>query len=136
MPPLDAHLFAYKVHHRKALTPLTKRKLTEQIKGITTEYDLPNFEGHGLLVGRMLKYLLRDIPVEVVQSMGRWKSDAFQRWLHKHAQVPAPYLQANPVLNLEYMQISMPSPIRLGKPYSMSPNSFQYGPSRITRSVV
>ncbi len=109
-PPPDAHIFAYKVSHRKAPTLLTKRKLIERIKGITTENDLPNFEGHGLHVGGTLKYLLRGIPFEVVQAMGRWKGDSFQIYLCKHAQILAPYLQANPALNLEYVRVSMPLP--------------------------
>ena len=110
MPPLDAHLFAYKVSRRKTLTPLTKRKLLEQVKSIMAKYNLPNFEGHGLRIRGTLEYLLRGVPFEVVQSMGRWKSDTFQRYLHEHAQILAPYLQATPALNLEFVHISMPPP--------------------------
>jgi len=84
MTPPDAHLFAYKVDRRKTLTPLTKRKLIERVKSITAANDLPNFEGHDLRIGGTLEYLLRGIPFEVVQSMGRWKSDTFQRYLRRH----------------------------------------------------
>jgi hypothetical protein len=109
-PPPNAHIFAYKANRRKALTPLTKRKLIERVRHITSANDLPNFEGHGLRIGGTLEYLLRGIPFNVVQSMGRWKSDAFQLYLREHAQILAPYLQANPATNLEFMRIAMPPP--------------------------
>ena len=109
-PPPGAHIFAYKANRRKALTPLTKRKVIERIRTITSANDLPNFEGHGLRIGGTLEYLLRGIPFNVVQSMGRWKSDAFQLYLREHAQILAPYLQANPALNLEFVHIAMPPP--------------------------
>ena len=110
MPPLNAHIFAYKTSRKKALTPLTKRKVIECIKVITITNDLPNFKGHGLCIGGTLKYLLRGIPFDVVQSMGRWKSDAFYLYLREHAQILAPYLQAKPATNLEFVRIAMPPP--------------------------
>jgi len=109
-PPPDAHIFAYKTNRRKILTPLTKRKVIQRIKTITSSNNLPNFEGHGLRIGGTLEYLLRGIPFDVVQSMGRWKSDAFQLYLREHAQILAPYLQANPAINLEFVRIAMPPP--------------------------
>lgn len=84
--------------------------MTERIKSITSANNLPSFEGHGLRIGGTLEYLLRGIPFDVVQSMGRWKSDAFQLYLREHAQILAPYLQSNPVLNTEFVRISMPPP--------------------------
>jgi hypothetical protein len=107
---MGAHIFAYKTSHRKVLTPLTKRKVIERIKTITTANNLPNFEGHGLRIGGTLEYLLRGIPFNVVQSMGRWKSDAFQLYLREHAQILAPYLQPNPTTNREFVRIAMPPP--------------------------
>jgi len=109
-PPPNAHIFAYRTARKKTLTPLTKRKVIERIRHITTAHDLPNFEGHGLRIGGTLEYLLRGIPFNVMQSMGRWKSDAFQLYLHEHAQILAPYLQANSALNLEFVRIAMPPP--------------------------
>ena len=109
-PPPNAHIFAYKANRRKALTPLTKRKIIERVKNIASSNDLPNFEGHGLRIGGTLEYLLRGIPFEVVQSMGRWKSDAFKLYLREHAQILAPYLQADPDLNVQFVHISIPPP--------------------------
>jgi hypothetical protein len=109
-PPPGDHIFAYKTNRRKALTPLTTRKVFERVQAITTANDLPNFEGHGLRIGGTLEYLLRGIPFDVVQSMGRWKSNAFQLYLREHAQILAPYLQANPTMNLEFVRITMPPP--------------------------
>jgi hypothetical protein len=109
-PAPNTHIFAYKTNRRKALTPLTKRKVIERVRSIALANDLPIFEGHGLRIGGTLEYLLRGIPFEVVRSMGRWKSDAFQLYLREHAQILAPYLQANPVMNLEFGRIAMPPP--------------------------
>jgi hypothetical protein len=109
-PPMDVHIFAYKTNHRKVLTPLTKRKVIERVRTITAANNLPIFEGHGLRIGGTLEYLLRGIPFNVVQSMGRWKSDAFQLYLREHAQILAPYLQANPTTNREFVRIAMPPP--------------------------
>jgi hypothetical protein len=109
-PPPGAHIFTYKTNCRKALTPLTKCKVIERIRAIMSTNDLPNFEGHGLRIGGSLEHLLQGIPFNVVQSMGRWKSDSFQLYLHKHAQIPAPYLQADPTTNLEFARIAMPPP--------------------------
>jgi hypothetical protein len=109
-PPPGDHIFAYKAYRRKVLTPLTKRKVIERVRTITAANNLPNFEGHGLRIGGTLEYLLRGIPFNVVQSMGRWKSDAFQLYLCEHAQILAPYLQAKPTINLEFVRIAMPPP--------------------------
>jgi hypothetical protein len=109
-PPPNAHIFGYKANRRRTLTPLTKRKLVERIKTISAANDLPSFEGHGLRIGGTLEYLLRGIPFEVVQSMGRWKSDAFKLYLREHAQILAPYLQANPVANGQFVRIGIPPP--------------------------
>jgi hypothetical protein len=109
-PPSGAHIFAYKTNHKKAHTPLTKCKLVKRVRIITSANDLPNFEGHGLRIGGTLEYLLRGIPFNVVQSMGQWKSDAFQLYLRKHAQIMAPYLQADPTINLQFVRIAMPPP--------------------------
>jgi hypothetical protein len=109
-PPPGAHVFAYKTARKKILTPLTKRKVAERVKSITTTHNLPSFEGHGLRIGGTLEYLLRGIPFDVVRSMGRWQSDAFEVYLRKHAQILAPYLQANPSQNREFVRLSMPPP--------------------------
>jgi hypothetical protein len=109
-PPQNAHIFAYKTNRRKVLTPLTKRKVIERVRSIASANDLPIFEGHGLRIGGTLEYLLRGIPFEVVQSMGRWKSDTFQLYLREHAQILAPYLQANPAANSDFVRIAMPPP--------------------------
>ncbi|SJL14243.1 uncharacterized protein ARMOST_17699 [Armillaria ostoyae] len=53
-------------------------------------------QGHGIRIGATLEYLLRGIPFDVIKTIGRWKSNAFTLYLQKHAQILAPYMQANP----------------------------------------
>ncbi|KAJ7223915.1 hypothetical protein C8J57DRAFT_955046, partial [Mycena rebaudengoi] len=53
-------------------------------------------QGHGIRIGASLLYLLRGVPFDVVKTLGRWASDAFLLYLRKHAQIMAPYIQANP----------------------------------------
>jgi hypothetical protein len=91
-PLPGVHIFAYKTNQRKALTPLTKHKVIKRVRAITSANDLLNFEGHSLRIGGSLKHLLQGIPFNVVQSMGRWKSNSFQLYLHEHVQILAPYL--------------------------------------------
>jgi hypothetical protein len=56
--------------------------------------NLSDLEGHSLQIGGMLEYLLRGIPFDVVKTMGRWSSNAFKIYLHDHAVIIAPYIQA------------------------------------------
>ena len=67
--------------------------------------------GHEIQVGSTLEYLLRGIPFEVVKAKGRWKSDAFRLYLHKHTQIMAPYMQADPAAFSNLVRHAMP-PVR------------------------
>ncbi|KAF9228760.1 hypothetical protein BS17DRAFT_792836 [Gyrodon lividus] len=52
--------------------------------------------GHGIHIGSTLKYLLHNIPFNVVKIKGCWASNAFLMYLHHHTQILAPYIQASP----------------------------------------
>ncbi|KAG2074846.1 hypothetical protein BDR04DRAFT_1150658 [Suillus decipiens] len=104
----SAHLFAWK--HPSGLHPLSKKELTKHINQISSLTNLPNLKGHGLCIGGTLEYLLRGVPFNIVKAMGRWSSDAFTTYLHDHAIVIAPYIQASPALE-PFMHITMP-PVR------------------------
>lgn len=93
-PPVDAHLFSY--HHNKGHRPLTKTKFLERMATAARSANLEPLQGHGIRIGATLEYLLRGVPFDVVKVKGRWASDAFLLYLTKHAQVLAPYMQANP----------------------------------------
>ena len=72
---------------------------------------LDPLQGHGIRIGSTLEYLLRGVPFEVVKVKGRWASDAFLLYLRKHAQILAPYMQADPVLHEAFTRLTMP-PVR------------------------
>ncbi|KIK74671.1 hypothetical protein PAXRUDRAFT_174969, partial [Paxillus rubicundulus Ve08.2h10] len=51
------------------------------------------------------------IPFDVVKVKGRWASDAFLVYLRRHAQILAPYMQAQPVIHKAFLHYTLP-PIR------------------------
>jgi hypothetical protein len=63
-------------------------------------------QGHGIRIGATLEYLLRGLSLETVKAKGRWQSEAFTIYLRKHAQVMAPYMQAD--LQQQFMGFIMP----------------------------
>jgi hypothetical protein len=42
---------------------------------------------HGICIGAILEYLLQGVPFDVVKTIGRWSSEAFTLYLHRHAVV-------------------------------------------------
>ena len=91
--------------------PLTKRVFCSRLAQVAAAAHLEPLKGHSLRIGGTLEFLLRGVPFEVIKTMGRWKSDAFQLYLRKHAQILAPYLQANPPVHEAFTRYSMP-PVR------------------------
>jgi hypothetical protein len=79
------HLFAYKVKGKHQ--PLTKDKFMEWINFTVKKVSLNLMQGHGLRIGGTLGYLLRGVSFEVVKSMGRWSSNTFALYPHKHAMI-------------------------------------------------
>lgn len=68
-------------------------------------------KGHSIRIGSVLEYLLRGVSFEVVKAKGRWASDAFTVYLRDHAQIMAPYMQANPAIHESIVKVAIP-PIR------------------------
>jgi len=93
----NEHLFSW-THSSGKRRPLSKKELTSKINKLATQFNLPNLKGHSLRIGGTLEYLLRGIPFDVIQSLGRWAGSAFTLYLRQHAMILAPYLQASPVL--------------------------------------
>ena len=108
-PPNNGHLFSFK--HQKTLRPMTKHAIDSALKDILAAHNLPKIPYHGIRVGSTIVYLLRGISFDVVKAKGRWQSDAFKLYLRQHAQIMAPYMQANPKLFDGLVRYSMP-PVR------------------------
>ncbi|KAF7357135.1 Reverse transcriptase ribonuclease h [Mycena sanguinolenta] len=108
-PPSDAHLFAYRF--KNTHRPLSKTVFISRIHRAMKAAGLEPLQGHGIRIGATLFYLLRGTPFDVVKTIGRWSSDSFMLYLRKHAQIMAPYMQAQPELHAEFIRISMP-PVR------------------------
>jgi len=105
-PHLGIALFSYRfgTAHR----PLTKSKFIGRLARAVKDASLDPLQGHAIRIGATLEYLLWNVPFDVVKTMGRWASDAFQVYLRNHAQILAPYLQANPILQDEFLCLTMP----------------------------
>lgn len=108
-PPRNAHLFAFK--HDKGMRPMTRSIFLTRIHKIVADIGLAKLPGHGIRVGATLEYLLRGLPFDVVKAKGRWQSDAFKGYLRKHAQIMAPYMQADPKEYETFIRYAMP-PVR------------------------
>ncbi|KAG2740419.1 hypothetical protein P692DRAFT_20753281, partial [Suillus brevipes Sb2] len=104
-PSQDSHLFAWK--HKNGMRPLTRSEFWKRISGIVKRAGLGNLKSHGLRIGGTLEYLLRGVPFDVVKSMGRWSSEVFTIYLHKHVLILAPYLQESPALE-PFTRYTMP----------------------------
>ncbi|KIJ08791.1 hypothetical protein PAXINDRAFT_102443 [Paxillus involutus ATCC 200175] len=96
-PPLNLPLFSYRFN--AGIKPL---------------------QGHGMCIGGTLEYLMRNISFETVKAKGRWKSDAFQLYLRKHAQILAVHMQKHPSLHEEFIRYTMPATENSSKSSSSS----------------
>jgi len=105
-PPQNGPLFAYQ--YKNTHRPLTKPTFIKTLTTAATKAGLKPMQGHGIRIGSTLEYLLRGVPFEVVKVKGRWASDAFLIYLTKHAQILAPYMQAQPEVHAEFIHITMP----------------------------
>jgi hypothetical protein len=105
-PPQNGPLFAYR--YKNAHRPLTKPAFIKALATAAAKAGLEPLQGHGIRIGSTLEYLLRGVPFEVVKVKGRWASDAFLIYLTKHAQILAPYMQAQPEVHAEFVRLTMP----------------------------
>ncbi|KIK76934.1 hypothetical protein PAXRUDRAFT_168349, partial [Paxillus rubicundulus Ve08.2h10] len=93
-PPLNGHLFAYK--HKGSHHPLTKSKFTTTLSSVAKRAGIKPIQGHGVWISSTLKYLLCNVPFDVVKIKGHWVSDTFLVYLCHHTQILAPYIQVSP----------------------------------------
>jgi hypothetical protein len=105
------HIFAYRTPPPKAtkkrrtvagavtvealplFTALTFDTFNTRIKKAAAAAKLKLPSAHAFRIGGTTEYLLRGMSVEVVRLLGRWASDAFKRYIRKHAEIMAPYLE-------------------------------------------
>ncbi|KAF8141015.1 hypothetical protein K438DRAFT_1878853 [Mycena galopus ATCC 62051] len=105
-PPADGPLFAYKDGRKHK--PLTKSKFLQVLGAAIKQAGHEPMQGHGIRIGATLEYLLRGVPFDVMKTKGRWASNAFELYLTKHAQILAPYMQANPAIHNDFVRYTMP----------------------------
>ena len=90
---------------------MTRTILLTRVTKIASDLGLPKIPGHGIRIGSTLEYLLRGVPFDIVKAKGRWQSEAFKGYLQKHAQIMAPYMQAEPKTYETFIRYTMP-PVR------------------------
>ncbi|KAJ7820876.1 hypothetical protein B0H14DRAFT_2832963 [Mycena olivaceomarginata] len=100
---LNNHLTDGKKHK-----PLTKNKFLQVLAAAIKQAGHEPMQGHGIRIGATLEYLLRGVPFDVMKIKGRWASNAFELYLTKHAQILAPYMQANPAIHNDFVRYTMP----------------------------
>jgi hypothetical protein len=108
-PPPNGHLFAYK--HKGKLCPLTRHTFVTTLSKAAKAAGLKPIQAHGIRIGATLEYLLLRVPFDVMKVKGRWASDAFIVYLRKHTQILAPYMQAHPEIQENFIRLAMP-PVR------------------------
>jgi hypothetical protein len=106
-PSENNHLFAYR--HKDHLRPLTKPAFIKRLATAARLAGLEPLQGHGIRIGATLFYLLLGLSIEAMKVMGRWGSDAFLRYLRKHAQILTPLIQANPRAHQAFSQFIIPA---------------------------
>jgi hypothetical protein len=95
------HVFAYT--HKGSIRPLTRTAFEKRLRD--TGVELPT--GHGFRIGGTLEYLLSGLPFGVMKVKGRWASDAFEKYLRKHAEVMAPYMQEHSDVLSEFSRLHL-----------------------------
>ena len=105
-PPPNSPLFAYK--QGRGYHALTKSKFIKTLNAALKAEGRVPLQSHGIHIGSTLEYLLRNIPFDVVKVKGRWASNAFLLYLQQHAQILAPYMQAQPELHASLHHLTHP----------------------------
>ena len=100
------HLFSYTIKGKRRA--LSRKAFLDRLRTASTAAHVDSLNGHALRIGGTLEYLLRNISLETVKAIGRWKGEAFTLYLRKHAQILAPFLQATPALHHEFVHVTMP----------------------------
>lgn len=102
-PQSNEYLFSYTFKGERC--PLTKMIFIRTITAAAEAAEIPSIRGHAFQIEGTLEYLLQGFSFETVKIKGRWSSDAFLVYLHHHAEVMAPYMQAKDELHTQFFQL-------------------------------
>lgn len=78
--PREANLFLFREGPLGTMRALTKELFLARCNEIWTGLGYKRATGHCFRIGGTTELLQSGTPVDLVKSMGRWKSDAFQRY--------------------------------------------------------
>lgn len=98
-PAPEEHLFSYDTYSRvgaRVRKPLAMSTFLARLRKLArVTPEVAALTGHSFRIGGTVWCLLRNMPFDVVKAKGRWKSDSFQLYLRRHAEIMAPYVQAS-----------------------------------------
>lgn len=101
-PPPGHFLFSYIVtlaNGKQLRKVLSQHSFLSRIrKAARTEPRLEKITAHSFRIGGTIWCLLRGVPFDVVREKGRWAGDSFKRYLRRHGEIMAPYVQADPTV--------------------------------------
>ena len=100
-PMVGKHLFLHTITSSKGpeCCLLTRNLFITHIHEACQSAGISVWHGHSFRIGGTLEYLLRGNSFDQVKYHGCWASDAFRVYLWQHAEVLAPYIQADPGLH-------------------------------------
>ncbi|KAJ7103266.1 hypothetical protein B0H15DRAFT_1017052 [Mycena belliarum] len=85
----DLPLFAHR-NKRGELVCLTRRKFLDRCNEVWARYGVSTRTGHAFRIGGTTELLLAGVNPDVVQAMGRWKSEAFRVYRETYIDLLAP----------------------------------------------
>jgi hypothetical protein len=83
--PSSAHLFAYKTS--TGFLPMVKKTFLDRCSDIFRSVGLLPIHGHSFRIGGATEHLRRGLSVDLLKIQGRWKSDAFQRYIRRSDEI-------------------------------------------------
>ena len=104
LPP-SAHFFAYKTP--AGHLPMVKAAFMDRCTEIFTAAGLPPIQGHSFRIGGATEHLRRGLSVDLLKIQGRWKSDAFQRYMRKTDEILSVNIADRDVQHRLHMDLSI-----------------------------
>jgi len=84
-----------------------KQTFMDHLNSIASLLSIAHLKGHGIRIDSTLEYLLRGVPFDIMEAMGRWAGRSFLLYLRQHAIIMAPYMQTHTVLDA-FTRYTMP----------------------------
>jgi hypothetical protein len=92
-PAQDEHIFAYS--NKTGRHYLTRAVFSTEMRQLALEAKITIPTGHSFRISGCTEHLLRGMTFEDVKHLSRWGSDAFDKYLRRHAEILSPRLTAN-----------------------------------------